>query len=77
MKLYNINNIDHFCELINGCKGEVSLVTKDGSELNLKSKLSQFVALSQYFGSGKIPELEIRAEEPQDVILIARYLMSA
>ena len=33
------------------------MVTKDGSELNLKSKLSQFVALSQYFGSGKIPEL--------------------
>lgn len=77
MKIYNIKNVNTFFDVIDQCKGDVLLLTKDGDELNLKSKLSQYVSLTKFFGAGTIPELEIKAKEPKDLIRLTNYLISA
>ena len=51
MKIYNIKNVDKFMKVIDSCKGTVMLVSAEGDQLNLKSKLAQYVALSNYFSS--------------------------
>ena len=67
MKVFNITDIDAFFKVIDACQGRVELVTGEGDRLNLKSKLSQYVALAKVFSDGVIEELELVAHEPKDV----------
>ena len=57
MKVFNITDIDAFFKVIDACQGRVELVTGEGDRLNLKSKLSQYVALAKVFSDGVIEEL--------------------
>ncbi len=77
MKIYNIHDIEKFCDVIDHCKGKISLIVGNGDRFNLKSKLSQYIALTQYFGAATIPEIEIHAEDPEDVVRLTNYLISA
>ena len=45
MKLTNITEVDNFLKTIDECDGEVWLESTDGDKINLKSKLSQYVAI--------------------------------
>ena len=47
IKMYHVSNLEKFMELVSQCKGNVYVVSEDGDKLNLKSKLTQFVALSK------------------------------
>ena len=67
MKITNISNIEAFFKVVDQCKGKVELVTGEGDRLNLKSKLCQYVSLANIFSNGEIPELEVIADEPEDV----------
>ena len=67
MKIMNIKDINAFFKVIDECKGKVELVTGEGDRLNLKSKLSQYVALANVFSDGKIDELEIVAYDKDDI----------
>ncbi len=67
MKISNINNVNDLFKVIESCEGKVELVTGEGDRLNLKSKLSQYVALANVFSDGKIDELELIAYEPEDI----------
>lgn len=75
MKVYNIRDIDQFFKMIDNCKGTVELVTGEGDRLNLKSKLSQYVAFAEIFSNGSIPEMEIVAHDPADVMMLVEYLI--
>ena len=76
MKVMNIQDPQEFLKVVDGCKGQVELVTADGDRLNLKSKLCQLVSLSTIFESAAtIPELEIIAHEAEDSRRIMDYLM--
>ncbi|SEP45519.1 MULTISPECIES: polya polymerase [Propionispora] len=75
MKITNITDVKRFFEVLDQCKGRVELVTNEGDRLNLKSKLSQYVALSNLFSEAKIDEMEIIASEPEDVSLLLQYLI--
>jgi hypothetical protein len=75
MKVKNITDVNKFLEIINHCKGTVELVTTDGDRLNLKSKLCQYIALTQMFSEAKIEEVEIIAYEPEDTNMILEYLI--
>jgi hypothetical protein len=57
------------------CKGDVDLVTNEGDNLNLKSKLCQYVALSEMFTEAKIDNIEIIVHEPEDVELLLEFLV--
>ena len=46
MKLHNIGEVNDFISTVDRCKGNVWLEDRQGSRLNLKSKLSQYVAIA-------------------------------
>lgn len=74
MKINHIKNIGDFFNMINSCKGEVSLISADGDKIVLTSKLSRFVvtALNE---SQLLGELEIIASEREDIEKIVDYLI--
>jgi len=74
MKLKNIKDVEGLFKVIDQCQGKVELVTEEGDRLNLKSRLSQYVALVNVFADVKIGELELVAYEDGDVAKIAQFL---
>lgn len=77
MKIYKLEDVDGFFQVLDKCKGVVELVTSEGDRLNLKSKLSQYVALSKMFKESTIDDIELIAYEPEDVDLLFKFLMQS
>ena len=77
MKVQNITDMDKFFEVIDSCKGKVELVTGEGDRLNLKSKLAQYVSLSNIFSDTSIQELELLAYEPEDINKLVNFMMNS
>lgn len=75
MKIVNIDNVEAFFQMISECRGKVELVSPEGDRINLKSKLSQYVAMAEMFSNGYIKELEIVPYEPEDTARIVKYMM--
>ncbi len=76
MKIKNISDINKFFEVVDKCQGRVELVTGEGDRLNLKSKLTQYVALANVFSNGEIEELELVANEKEDVDLLFKAMIN-
>jgi hypothetical protein len=77
MKIKNIKDVNKFLEVVLDCKGKVEIVTPEGDNLNLKSKLRQYVALSEMFSEAKIDDIEIVVHEPEDEELLLEYLVES
>lgn len=77
MKLMNLNKegIQKFFKTIDKCNGDVDLLIKDQMELNLKSKLSQYVALVGLFSQADVPEIEIRVHDKRDVMMLINFMV--
>ena len=75
MKVQNITNIEKFFNAVDECKGRVELVTGEGDRLNLKSKLSQYVSMANIFSNGEIPELELIADEKEDIDRLVKFMV--
>ena len=75
MKVQNITDIDKFFQVVDSCKGKVELVTGEGDRLNLKSKLCQYIALTQMFKDASIDEVELVVSEPEDMSMLLDYLI--
>lgn len=73
LKLYNIENLDGFFDAIDKCSGKVELVTGEGDRLNLKSKLTQYVAFSHVFKDNKIGEMELLFSCPEDARMVLNF----
>ena len=65
----------HRAFVLNKCKGSVELVTSEGDRLNLKSKLCQYIALTQMFKDASIDEVELVVSEPEDMSMLLDYLI--
>ena len=75
MKVNMIKDFDDFFKVVNSCNGVVELITDEGDRLNLKSRLSQLVSLSNIMNDPKtFSHAEIVAHEPDDVRRIEKYL---
>ena len=75
MKVYNINDVEKFLEIINKCKGSVELVSSQGDRLNLKSELTKYLAISKLFNDNTfINEMELVASDPEDVQALMNYM---
>ena len=59
-------NVSEFLAVLDTCEGNVFLVTRDGDKLNLRSKLSQLVGLTQLIEGGKIANASIICENKED-----------
>lgn len=75
MKIKNITEPQKFFEVLNECQGSVELVTSEGDRLNLKSKLCQYIALTQMFKDATIDEVELIVSEPKDMDKLVDYLV--
>ena len=75
MKVNNISDIDGLFAVIDKCSGKVELVCDD-FRLNLKSKLTQYVALAKIFsGDHDIPEMELIAYNQDDVMRLIKFMV--
>lgn len=74
MKIKNVKDIEKFFKVVDECKGKVELVTDEGDRLNLKSKLTQYVALASAFKDTTIGEMELIAHEPEDVQRLVMFM---
>ena len=74
MKVKNVKDVEKLFKVIDECKGRVELVTNEGDRLNLKSKLTQYVALSNVFADKTIGEMELIAHEPEDVQKLVMFM---
>ena len=59
-------NVSEFLAVLDTCEGNVFLVTRDGDKLNLRSKLSQLIGLTQLIEGGKIIEASIVCDNKKD-----------
>ena len=50
MKLKNIKEVEAFRKVIHECEGDVYLKSPEGDVLNLKSSLSEYIALDRLVG---------------------------
>ena len=64
-----------FFEMLKQCKGKVELTTADGDRLNLKSKLCQYITLTQVFRDAEIKDIDIVFTEPSDIAIVLDYLV--
>ena len=65
MRLTNISEVDNFIKTVNECEGDAWLESADGNKINLKSKLSQYVAISALI-SVEGDYLELFCSMPKD-----------
>lgn len=65
MKLSNLGEVNDFLQTVDRCTGEVWLEDGEGSRLNLRSKLSQYVAIGALV-SNHGTDLELFCELPED-----------
>ena len=75
MKINKITNAQEFFKVVDDCKGRVELLTGEGDRLNMKSKLCQFMSMTQLFSRADELHLEIVASEEEDLQKICKYLM--
>lgn len=65
MQLRKISQVQAFLDIVNSCKGDVWLTSQYGDKYNLKSLLSQYVAISALLDE-KGDELELWCALPED-----------
>lgn len=65
MKIKNIKNVETFLAVVNECKGEVTLTSVYGDKYNLKSALTQYVAIAALLGDHG-EELELWCTDNDD-----------
>lgn len=65
MRIKNINNVETFLEVVNKCKGGVTLTSIYGDKYNLKSTLTQYVAVAALLGDHG-EELELWCTDKED-----------
>ena len=72
MRLKNIDEVDAFIATVDSCEGSVWLESIYGDRFNLKSKLSQYVALGALLGvDGE--SLELFCALPEDRVKFYKY----
>ena len=50
MKIKNLKDVETFLNVVNECKGDVTLTSQYGDKFNLKSALTQYVAIAALVG---------------------------
>lgn len=50
MKIKNVKDVETFLKVVNECEGEVTLTSVYGDKYNLKSTLTQYVAIAALIG---------------------------
>ena len=73
MKLKNIKEVEEFRKVIHACAGDVDLKSQEGDVFNLKSALSEYIALGQLL-SEQGDNLELFADRREDEARLINFL---
>lgn len=73
MKIRNLKDIENFKKVINECEGPVWLESIHGDHYNLKSELSQYIAMVDLIRD-KNEDLELFAQLPADQARLGAFL---
>ena len=65
MRIKNIKDVEVFLNVVKQCKGDVTLTSQYGDKFNLKSELSQYVAIGALLGE-RGDELELWCTDKSD-----------
>lgn len=76
VKMYQIDDLEAFMDLVDHCDGQVYVISKEGDKLNLKSKLTQFVALTKLFQSDYIHEIELETTVDTDARKLIDFMIN-
>ena len=73
MRLTNIKDVQKFIDVVNSCEHEVYLMSLEGDVFNLKSSMSQYIAIGRLIQeSGS--SLELCANDKNDQIRLLNFL---
>ena len=72
MKITTLKDVEEFKKAINECSGEVWLESVYGDKYNLKSALTQYVAIADLLRD-KNGELELFAQHPEDELKLMKF----
>lgn len=72
MRLTNIDNVKEFLAIVDNCKGDVYLTSQYGDHYNLKSKLTQYVAVGALLNKDG-SALELFCTDKQDEIAFLNF----
>ena len=73
MKLKNIHEVEQFRNVIHQCKDDVFLKSQEGDIFNLKSAMSEYIALGRLL-SEQGDSLELFASNREDEGLLLNFL---
>lgn len=73
MKLNNITDVQKFTAAINACQNDVYLRSQEGDQFNLKSSLSQYIAIGRLLEESG-DSLELFAQTREDEALLLEML---
>ena len=73
MKLKNIKEVEAFRKVIHECEGDVYLKSPEGDVFNLKSAMSEYIALGQLL-SEQGDNLELFADRREDEARLIAFL---
>ena len=73
MKIKSIEDIERFKEVIKKCEGQVWLESIYGDKYNLKSELSQYIAMAALL-KDKNEDLELFASNQNDEVLLINFI---
>ena len=73
MKLSNITDVQKFTAAVNACQGDVYLKSVEGDVFNLKSSLSQYIAVGRLIEESG-DNLELFAQTREDEVLLLNML---
>lgn len=72
MRLTKINQVRDFLDVVNHCQGSVWLVSACGDTFNLKSGLSQYIAIGALLSENG-DMLELKCSLPEDEALFFEF----
>lgn len=75
MKLLNIKDIDGFFRVIQSCSGDVYLISNEGDRINLKSRLSQYLAFANVLSSDMIDSVELHTSNAEDTEKLFNFMI--
>ena len=74
MKLKNIHEVEEFRNVVHQCKDRVYLESPEGDVFNLKSAMSEYIALGRLL-SEQGDSLELFADNKEDEVLLLNFLV--
>ena len=74
MRLTNIKDVQKFIDVVNSCQGDVYLKSQEGDVFNLKSSLSQYIAIGKLIEESG-DDLELFADNKEDEATLLQFLV--